>query len=68
MVDGHEDLTILRNLHKCTPPLGKPLGPHDQEGEMATCTEQISMGIRRKEHSIRVWGYGCTHINDANKK
>ena len=33
---------------KCTPSLEKPLGPHDQEGEMVMCTERITVEMRQK--------------------
>ena len=41
-VNGHADLTFLLDFFKCTPPLEKPLGTHDQKEEMVMCTERIT--------------------------
>ena len=47
-VDGHVDLTVLFDFFKCTPPLEKNAGQHDQQGEMIVLTERINVWIRQK--------------------
>ena len=42
----HEDLMVLLDFFKCTPPPEKPLGQHNEGGKIVVLTKPINVEIR----------------------